>query len=338
MGSEFIPAYGHENAPRLFELYGGRAQFKLSPADFIVEEVLGFEPGGGGEHEWLWVETRDQNTRYTASCIARIYAVPARAVSWSGLKDRHSVTRQWLSVHTPGRTAAPSEAALAEAGIKLLRHARHERKLRPGTHRSNRFDIRLHHYEGDADLLHKRLHSIRTQGVPNYFGPQRFGRDGRNIDWIHSLAERGQLPRKRADKSLALSVLRAWHFNGALADKVRVEQWNQWQPQMPVMLEGSRSFFTVEAWDAELEARSQQHDIVMGCWLPGAESEGLEPQWQALLQRGRVEAQSRAQVLRPLKAELELEAGTDQTSLHLHLELPAGTFATSVIRELLDTF
>lgn len=338
MGSEYIPARGFAGAPRLFETYGGCAQFKQTPADFLVEEVLGFEPGGGGEHEWLWIETRDQNTRYTATCVAKLFGVPARAVSWSGLKDRHSVTRQWLSVHTPGRNEPPPSIGLKEAGITLLRHARHERKLRPGTHISNRFDIRLRGYEGNPELLHERLHAIQTRGVPNYFGPQRFGREARNIDWIRTLAERGQLPRKRADKSLALSVLRAWCFNGALAHAVQTGEWNQWQPQAPIMLAGSRSFFMVEHWDESLSERLQRHDVQMGCWLPGEQSPGLEPEWRTLLRKGRVEAQPRTQVLLPLAAQLALEADAGQRSLRLQLELPAGTFATSVIRELLDTF
>ena len=77
--------------------------FRVIPEDFVVEEVLGFAPGGEGEHLWLWVEKRELTTLEVARHLARVCAVSERAVGYSGMKDRVAVTRQWFSVHLPGQ-------------------------------------------------------------------------------------------------------------------------------------------------------------------------------------------------------------------------------------------
>jgi tRNA pseudouridine13 synthase len=156
--------------------------YRASPEDFLVEEVLGFTPNGEGEHLWLFIEKRDQTTAMVARRLAGHCAVSPREVGFSGMKDRVAVTRQWLSVQLPGRQA-PDDLidALGEGGIRVLDQARHSRKLKRGVHRGNRFRVRLTGAAVDDTDLEARWDWLCQHGVANYFGPQRFGPDGRNL-------------------------------------------------------------------------------------------------------------------------------------------------------------
>ena len=138
-----LPAHGLEHAPYAGGVPTAQADFKTCAGDFVVEEVLGFEPSGDGEHLFLLLQTDDHNTRYTVKCLARLFGVSQRQVSYSGLKDRRGLTSQWFSIHLPGKDPQPDQQQLAAQGIRLLRFGRHHRKLRIGTHKSNRFFIRL---------------------------------------------------------------------------------------------------------------------------------------------------------------------------------------------------
>lgn len=238
-----------------------RARFRVHPEDFEVEEILGFEPDGEGEHLWLWIEKRGANTPWVAGALSRWAGVPASAVSFAGMKDRHAVTRQWFNVHLP-RRIAPDDDPVIE-GVRVLRRAWHGRKLKRGTHRGNRFGIVLRDVEGDVDESERRLAEIATQGVPNTFGDQRFGRDGGNLEaarrWLADERPR-RLPHDR--RGLLLSAARSHLFNLVLAERMRRGDWNLGVAGDCFQLDGSGSWFGPEAGiTPELDERIAAGDI-----------------------------------------------------------------------------
>ena len=295
----------------------------------MVEEVLGFEPSGEGEHLFLLLQTDDHNTRYTVKCLARLLGVRQRQVSYSGLKDRRGVTSQWFSIHLPGINTEPDAQQLAKEGIELLRFDRHHRKLRIGTHKANRFHIVLRNTE--PGRLENRLQQIATTGVPNYFGAQRFGHDAANVEEALEWVEKGELPLDRAVRSRVLSSLRSWWFNGRLAKRVEESTWNQWLPGDPILLDGSQSFFMEEVWTETLQNRYQVGDIHPGAWLPGAETQGLPDDMRHFLALAAMKPEPRPLRLLPSNLQIEPAGAT----LSLAFELPKGAFATTVLRELL---
>jgi tRNA pseudouridine13 synthase len=162
------------------DLPGVGGRIKVQSDDFRVEEIPSYEPCGSGEHLYLWVEKRDVGPEFFARTIAQRLGVPVGTVGTAGLKDRHAVTRQWVSVP---QEAEPRLAKLDGGGITLLNHSRHTNKLKPGHLKGNRFDILVRDADrSKADAATAVLERIRSHGLPNYYGPQRFGRDGGNID------------------------------------------------------------------------------------------------------------------------------------------------------------
>lgn len=330
MTESVLPAQGFDSAPYGFDAPASRADFKLRPEDFIVEEVLGFDPSGEGEHLFLLLQTDDQNTRYTVKLLARYFGVAQRQVSYSGLKDRRGLTSQWFSIHLPGQNPIPQAEQLAEQGIRLLQYGRHHRKLRIGTHKANRFRIVLRNLENGNDL-ERRFDQIQAVGVPNYFGPQRFGLHGGNLEEALDWAQRRELPVEKAVRSRVLSTLRSWVFNGSLGARVQLGSWNTWIRDDPILLDGTQSFFFEQSWSEPLQQRFAMGDIHLGGWLPGAESEGLPDDVKALFQLAGMKREPRPLRLLPRCALMTLNGD----SLHVQFELPKGAFATAVLRELL---
>ncbi len=324
-----LPAMGFEQAP--YRLGGpiASATFKQEWSDFIVSEVLGFEPSGAGEHLFLLIQTANQNTRYTAKCIASQLRIKNRLVSFSGMKDRHGVTEQWFSVHLPGQNFWVDKGFLAEQGITVLRQERHHRKLRLGTHKANLFQIRLRQVAGDHAAIEQRICSLESNGVPNYFGPQRFGRDANNLRELVQWASQQALPGDRELRSILLSTLRAWVFNGNLGRRLQAGTWPLWQPKDIVMLAGTHSFFQPDTWDSDLTARLQSADIQVGDWLPGKDEKNLEPNLSGLLTIAEMKPMPRAIRLMPTALAMQWQ----KDDLVLRFELPTGTYATAVLRE-----
>ena len=173
--------------PRLHGETLGKAQFKSRPEDFRVEEVLGWKPSGEGEHCFLWIEKSGCNSNEVAAVIADRLGIRKRLISHCGLKDKHAITRQWFSIHLPG-TKSPTASELETDNFRVLDITRNSRKLRRGTHRGNRFTIRLCDCQFTPAELETRWSQIVARGAPNYFGPQRFGQSGGNIQQALRLA------------------------------------------------------------------------------------------------------------------------------------------------------
>ena len=200
----------------------GSARFKEQPEDFIVEEVLGFTPSGDGEHCLVWVEKRDLDSNDAATRLADALGVRRRLVSHCGLKDRHAITRQWFSIHLPG-AESPAPATLESEGLKVLQVTRNLRKLRRGTHTGNRFTIRLRNPDFDPG---DRWEKIAERGVPNYFGTQRFGNGGRNVEKALAMFRGEFVVRDRLLRGILISAARSYLFNSVVAKRVETKNWD----------------------------------------------------------------------------------------------------------------
>jgi tRNA pseudouridine13 synthase len=320
------------------------AVLRAEPEDFLVQEILGFEPGGDGEHCFLRVRKRNQNTAWVAARIARAAGVREDAVSWAGLKDRRAVTEQWFSVHLPSRQV-PDLAAVWNDDIQLLAQTWNARKLRRGAHQGNRFVITLRQVVGDQAAIAARVQEIAAQGVPNYIGPQRFGHGYANLAAGEALL--AGAPKRRLDhrEGLAVSAVRSALFNRVLGRRVAAGSWASCLPGDVLMLDGRNSFFRPEPDDAALPARLAALEIHPTGPLYGRGEPVVEGEVAALEQALAAEAGTLADALGRFGLEaqrraLRLRAGGlvhepgEDGSLRLAFALPSGAFATSVLREL----
>tara|TARA_R110002096_G_scaffold130643_1_gene279863 strand:- start:401 stop:1360 length:960 start_codon:yes stop_codon:yes gene_type:complete len=302
-------------------------KLRSTPADFDVTEKLGYEFDGQGEHDYLYLEKTGTNTEWLARQLAKFAGVAAKEVGYSGLKDRNAVTRQWFSVP---RWHEPDWSALDIDGVTALDVQRHSKKLRRGAHQSNHFRIVLRDLKKGSDLFSERLAVIREQGVPNYFGPQRFGRDGGNIELANAWAAGKRLPRHK--RSIAISTARSFLFNETLHQRVVDGSWNRLLPGDIANLDGTGSVFPVAAVDQELERRCAEMDIHPAAELPGDGSNCRNADWQAAFDKARVKPGSRS--LRLRVQALEMDQGDE--SITLSFTLRRGAFATSVLREIVQ--
>lgn len=312
----------------------------------MVEEMLGFEPDAAGGHALVVVEKRGANTGWVAAQLAQHAGVAPRDVGFSGHKDRHALTRQSFSVPLPLQADVAQCLQWQGEGYTVLAAQRHGRKLRPGSHRANRFELRIVDLQGDRTAIESCLHGIRSRGVPNYFGPQRFGRDGANLRRALEWAAGGTAPRDRAQRGFLLSAARSHVFNAVLAARVEAGHWDRLLPGEAVMLDGRRSFFPAAAIDATLEARCAEMDVHPSGPLPGGgESPALgearefeaacvapHAALQALLASERIEHERRSLRLPVREFDWSFEAAD---ALVLRFTLPRGTFATAVLHEVL---
>jgi tRNA pseudouridine13 synthase len=200
------------------ELPGVGGRIRARNEDFEVEEVPSYEPCGSGDHLYLWIEKRGIAPEFFARTIAQKLGTHPGNIGTAGLKDRHAVTRQWVSVP---KECEANVAKLDGDGIRVLKSGRHTNKLKPGHLRGNRFRILIREANRDVDV-NAILDRIRTQGMPNFYGPQRFGRDGGTVELgLQCLA--GKSP-KRIRPFLfrfALSAVQSLLFNDYLARRIR---------------------------------------------------------------------------------------------------------------------
>ncbi|WP_233842775.1 tRNA pseudouridine(13) synthase TruD [Dyella sp. 2HG41-7] len=329
--------------PRAYGTPPLAAVLRQSPEDFRVEEILGYEADGEGEHALLWVEKRDANTDWVARELARFASTSPMNVGYAGLKDRHAVTRQAFTVQLPGK-ADPDWSAFPHDGVKVLSSARHKRKLKRGALRGNRFVLVLRDVQGDRAQAEHVLQAISKRGVPNYFGEQRFGREGGNVAQARAMFAGRRVDRDK--RSILLSAARSQIFNTVLAARVERDAWDKPLEGDIWSLAGSRSWFGPEPFDDVLAARLAQGDIHPSgpLWGQGdpptaAAAADLERSIAALnadladgLAAARMDQERRP--LRLMPNDLRWR-WIDNEALELSFELPAGAYATVVARELI---
>ncbi|TBR39127.1 MULTISPECIES: tRNA pseudouridine(13) synthase TruD [Dyella] len=331
--SELPYAYG---APPL------TAQLRATPEDFQVEELLGYEADGEGEHAMLWVEKRGANTDWVGRELAKFAEVSPVGVGFAGMKDRHAVTRQAFTVQLAGKPD-PDWSVFPHAEVRVLAATRHKRKLKRGALRGNRFVIVLRNAQGDRDAVERVLQQIATRGVPNYFGEQRFGREGSNIAQARAMFGGKRVDRDK--RSFLLSAARSHIFNAVLAERVERDAWDKPLEGEIWSLAGSRSWFGPEPFDATLADRVARGDIHPSGPLwgqgdtpaqgPAAEVENAVAAANQDLADGLVAARmdQERRALRLLPTDLKWR-WLDEDALELSFELPAGAYATVVVREL----
>lgn len=319
------------------------AVVRSSPEDFFVEEIDGFPATGSGEHLLLTIEKRGLNTAGAAARIARWAGVAGPAVGYAGLKDRHAVTRQRFSVHLPGREAPPV-SGLEGGGLRVLALERHARKLPRGALAGNRFVLTLRQVRGDRGAVEARLQRIAAGGVPNWFGAQRFGHRGGNIDAALAMFAGRRV--RRDQRGLLLSAARSALFNQVLAARVRDGSWARGLEGEVWILDGSRSVFGPEPWNELLEQRLAAFDIHPSAPLWGRGE--LRSQGAALALETAALADARAIALRQgleaagLRQErraTRVRPGEpahewlDTDVLRLRFTLPPGAYATALLAE-----
>ncbi len=295
------------------------AEFRVEPEDFQVDENLGFTPLGDGEHVYLHIWKRGENTAWVAEKIADLAQVQIMDVGYCGRKDRHAVTTQWFSVYLPKMDAEPDWSLLNSDSIKTLSVTRHSHKLRRGDHETNSFVIRLRNLNVvDKLAFENRISTVLAQGVPNYYGEQRFGREGNNLLEAHAILVEGKRIRDKQKRGLMLSAARSYLFNLVLATRVEANTWQ-------VLIEGEpEAYPTAPLWGrGRSSAREEALKIEMRTleswseWCNGLEHAGLSQERRAL-------------VLKPTTASW---CWIDE-DIQLIFALGSGEFATTILREL----
>lgn len=313
-----------------------RGRIRQHAEDFAVTEALGFEPDGDGEHDFLWIEKKNTNTMWLARQLAKYAGIEARDVGYAGMKDRHAVTRQWFSVRRPGGTPA-DWAALNIEGAKVLETSRNTRKLRRGAHAGNQFRIVVRDVgQPEKKSFNRIIKAILEQGVPNYFGEQRFGRENNNLELANLLFAGKRLNREK--RSIALSSARGWIFNHVLQQRVEAGSWAVLESGDIAALNGSGSIFKVDEADDSIQRRCHQLDLHPtgplygdGGNPPATENTVVDrfPEYAKGLEKHTKAAR------RPLRlAVRELSASLDDDIVTLEFNLARGGFATAVLREL----
>jgi tRNA pseudouridine13 synthase len=310
---------------------GGSATLKHLNEDFIVTELPLQLPSGEGEHVWLDIEKNGANTAFVAQQLAEAAGVQDRDVGYAGLKDRYAITRQWFSIYLPkGKVAGatPDLTRLEHPEFKVLRQSRHAKKLRPGDLLGNHFRIVLRDVAGDAEamkLIEANLEAVAVQGVPNYFGAQRFGFEGGNVEQGRAMLAREIRVHHPKKKGIYLSAVRSFVFNEVLALRIRQGLWGKTLPgdvldeagRPTGPLWGRGRVITTDEAQALENGVAERHASLCG----GMEHAGLQQERRAL-------------VARPQDMSW---AWPQARQLVISFALPAGNYATSVLNEILRT-
>ncbi len=319
-------------------------KIKTCPDDFIVEEVLSFQPEGEGEHVFLQIQKKAENTEYVTRLLARFAKVRQRDIGYAGLKDRHGKTTQWFSVWLPGKDE-PDWKQMETDNIKVLQSIRHARKLKRGVLASNYFQLIIRDWMGDKQEIEKQLQAIKQKGFPNYFGSQRFGYQGQNVN--KALAFLQGKKTKRELRSLYLSAIRSYLFNQILAKRVEAGNWNQAISGDVFVLAKSNSYFKSGQIDEGIIQRIQQGDIQPTAIMYGQgkvetsnEALAIEEEVinnnkdlaEGLIKQGLNVARRALNVI-PDKLHWEIKTNSE---VLLSFSLPSGCYATSLLREILE--
>ena len=310
-----------------------------------MEELCLYEPSGTGVHTWIWVEKRGLSTMEMIAAMAEVLGLREREIGYAGLKDARAVTRQWISIEG---LEEPRIGELESDRVRVLKVTRHGNKLKLGHLRGNRFDI-LVRGGTDLDSVRQNLAHMVEVGVPNYFGEQRFGKRGANLDKGMRIL-RGN-PRRAARAipkrlmRLLISAVQSEAFNRVL--KRRLDTMDRMRMGDIAFLHRNGACFLTEDPRAEQE-RCDAFEISPSGPLPGPKTLAAQDE------PGQIEAEVMAELdlepeifgrvphgtnqggRRPLRVQvLEPEVSGEEDGMRLRFSLPKGSYATSVLRELL---
>ena len=325
--------------PHAYPASGASATLKRLNEDFTVTELPLQLPSGEGEHIWLDIEKNGANTAFVAQQLAEAAGVQERDVGYAGLKDRWAITRQWFSIYLP-KGETPDLMRLQHPEFKLLSQSRHVKKLRPGDLLGNRFRIVLRDVGGGpgaVEAVEANLQAVAAHGVPNYFGAQRFGHDGGNVEQGRAMLAREIRVRNPKKKGIYLSAVRSFVFNEVLALRIQQGLWGQALPGDVVDASGrptgplwgrGRVVTTDEAQALENGVAARHATL-----CDGLEHAGLDQERRALVSCPADMSWTWQ------KADHQTNHQTDHQGdqLVLTFSLPAGHYATSVLNEILHT-
>ena len=332
------------NLPYLYGEPNVHGDLRSEMADFKVFELLPFTASGEGEHLFIHLQKTGVNTVFVARMLAKFFSVKEHAVSYAGLKDRFAVCQQYFSVHLPGNKSVDL-SQLSIEGVEVLSAARHNKKLKTGTLLGNRFELILKNVT-DIEVLNARWQQIIEHGVPNYFGEQRFGIEAGNLTRAKELFA-GKKVKDKKKRGFYLSAARSFLFNQFVANRIENESFASLQPGDVCMLAGTQSVFLAEQVDQALINRLQQGDIDLTAPMWGRGQLMSKEDVQALEQNIADQHQEFAQGLEMfgLKQErrrIRLRLSTpkleplNENKVKVSFCLPAGCFATTIMRELLQ--
>lgn len=318
------------------------ALLKAECADFVVKEQLGYDMSGDGEFVAVKVRKTDCNTLFVGEQLAKFAGISARNMSYAGLKDRKAVTEQWFSLQMPGQPT-PDFSQFSLEGVEILDVTRHQRKIRIGSLQGNHFEILLRNAE-ETDKLKERLDFLAKNGFPNYFTEQCFGRDGNNLTQALRWANGEINVKDRNKRSFYLSAARSEIFNLILSKRMELNLAQQILVGDVLQLNGSHSWFVVDESEdlAQLQQRLAQQDVLLTAPLIGEEEKSavdfeheIFAQHQALfdlMRQERMKAARRPILMQPQQFQWQFEPN----GLRLQFALPAGSYATALIRELVN--
>lgn len=337
------------------------AQLKTVPSDFIVHENMHITLDQTGEHLWLQIQKTNLNTQFVVRLLAQWANIAPKDVGYSGLKDRHAQTCQWFSLRLPNKISPEmsfeqfaQDKLNDDEQICVLQSVWHGRKLNRGTHKSNQFIITLRQIDGDVGKIDDTLQQIKTNGVPNYFGEQRFGNDASNIaktqEFFAKICQKGRYfaNKKFAERDgLWISTARSVLFNQMLSVRVSQENWHTALSGDVFNLDGTGAIF-IDDGDEQLAKRLQTGDIhptapLFGIGEPKTTSQAHQL-YQAILEQpdnaifvaglNLVKANLAYRPLRLMVRDLAWQF--DNQTLTLSFSLPKGSFATVVLSALVQ--
>ncbi|AMW16956.1 tRNA pseudouridine(13) synthase TruD [Glaesserella parasuis] len=331
---------------QLAYLFGKPTQagrLKVESADFIVKEELGYDLSGDGEFVAVKIRKTDANTLFVGEKLAEFVGISAKNMSYAGLKDRHAVTEQWFCLHLAGKET-PDFTQFQFDGVEIIEVTRHNRKIRVGSLAGNHFELLLRDVKESNDLT-ARLQQIQAVGFPNYFTEQRFGRDGHNLTQAQRWAKGEISVKDRKKRSFYLSAARSEIFNLVVSNRIELGLTQQVLENDLMQLAGSNSWFVAKAEElAALNKRLELQDILLTAPLVGENSatqivseyeQKIVVEHQdllALMAKERMNSARRAMFCKPQHFEWLFE----EEGLRLKFFLDAGSYATALVRELVQ--
>lgn len=317
-------------------------RLKAEFADFIVKEELGYSLAGEGEFVAVKVRKTNANTVFVGEKLAEFAGISAKNMSYAGLKDRHAITEQWFCLHLAGK-ATPDFSQFQLDDVEILEITRHNRKIRVGSLDGNHFELLLRDVV-ESDELTLRLDRLQAVGFPNYFTEQRFGRDGYNLTQAQRWAAGEIQVNDRKKRSFYLSAARSEIFNLIVSDRIAAGLVDQVLEHDIVQLAGSNSWFVAQTNELEeLNKRLDSGDILLTAALIGENSleQTVSERERAivaeqtlllnLMKKARMNAARRAMLCKPENLRWQFEP----EGLRLQFFLPAGSYATGLVRELM---
>ncbi|THB66808.1 MAG: tRNA pseudouridine(13) synthase TruD [Gammaproteobacteria bacterium] len=321
-----------------FKLSGGLIKQRIH--DFQVDEILSFEPDGEGENVFLQIRKSGVNTDEVVKILSKFCGVPRMDIGYAGLKDKNAVTTQWFSVRLPGKKEF-NWYLLENENINLLNITKNRKKLKKGTIKKNKFIIYIRGVR--LEDIEDSMKYIAVQGVPNYFGEQRFGREGRNIMKLSDFFAR-KTKVSKTQRGILLSTARSFLFNEVLSQRVSENSWNKALPDDVFMFSNGSSIFSANS-EENLQLRIDRNEISPTAVLFGKYKKTSlslssiemrvidENRWisEGLIAFG-VELSRRKLKVVPQNVQCK----EDDDGVEVKFDLPSGSYATTVLREILS--